>query len=194
MNIQERVNEIITAVGSKHWTRIAKKDEEFVKAVDNATKNMNLPELSFTEKVCAAIHGTPICENGKKKTYNTIVDGWRFCGRAGVCPCAAKSVSENGKKSHAERTPEQIAETVAKRSATNIEIHGVANPGQTERAKQAHKEFYQDKEKVAEAMEKNKNTMRELYGVDNALQLPEVNEMRKNLASNLKKTRELNKS
>lgn len=162
--------------GSKHWSFAARKDEEFMAWV--MTQTSDLPEdTAFPARVYAAVSNTsPICEKGNIRSLNTIEKGWRFCGRAGVCECARKSVSENCRESS--KSVDQEA-AKAKAKETLLKKYGVSNAGQTPNAKKAHTDFYKDQEKVARAVDKGRATMISRYGVDNAFKLDSVNEARR---------------
>lgn len=177
--MKSRLDEIIAAHGLKHWAVAAKKDADFIRWVEEQTTDIK--EVTFAERVYAAVSGTsPICGRGKKRSLNTITEGWRFCGRGRACECASESRSTKSKAAWAIKDDETISAINERRSQTLNERYGVTNSGQLEQAKTAHGAFYADAEKVNAATSNGRTTMLERYGVDNALKLPSVQEHRKN--------------
>ncbi len=141
--------------GIKHWVRSAKKDEEFMSLLAD---NSLYPELDFVEQVyCLAYSFNPLCDLGKKKKYISISKGYAFCGRAGVCPCAAASVSKKCKENidHEAR--------LAKSHKTIQEKYGQKFPPQIVKGR----EEYQSTPQAALDRERSKATMVERYGYDN---------------------------
>ena len=183
----DKLKEIIEKYGAKHWAIAARKDQEFLKFVMESTSDL---DVDFPTRVYAAVSNTkPPCDQGGmrkvKSIQHALENGWAFCGTAGKCVCAKKSVSESCKKFSLEKTEEEKAITNAKRAETNMADYGVVNIGQTAMAKAAHKAFYKDADKVAVAVSKGESSMMINHNVRNALQLPSVNEYRKKLASSL---------
>ena len=177
--MKNRLAELITKHGLKHWSFGARKDPEFMSWVMSETSEMPDDTL-FPVRVYAATSGTrPQCEHGGMRTLKSIQDGWKFCGKAGICQCAKKSVSDSMKAACANRSADDIAKSVAKREKTFVERHGITNAGRLPQALAAHAGFYADPKKVAIAVQKGAETMLELYGVANALQLEKVVEIRR---------------
>lgn len=169
--MKDKLDEIIAKHGAKHWSRAAKKDEQFMNEVTAATTDLPA-STPIAERVYCAVSSTrPECPRGGKRTLKSVIDGWRFCGPAGRCPCAREAVSEKSKNNvdHAAR--------LAKTRATLVERYGTDNPGQTPRAKAAHKAFYSDRAKVDLAVARGKATMLERHGVQNALSLPSIDRL-----------------
>lgn len=165
MNIKETLARFLETHGIKHWNRAATKDDEFMKAVYGATADMS-EDTPFAERVyCASTGERPHCERGGKRKLKSLSAGWAYCGRAGVCPCAAASVSIKCKTNidHDAR--------LAKTRQTLEERYGTTNPAMLPQAKEAHQRFYEDKERVAKAVAKGRATMIEKYGVDNAFKM-----------------------
>lgn len=149
----------------KQWTRLAKKDEEFVLWVENKTENIE-QELSFPEKVFAAFNGSPFCENGNKRRFISIYeDDWGYCGR--TCICLQNKQSTASKEMWDETSEDKRKERAKKGSDTLLLKSGVDNPGKLPQAVAAHKALYADKEKSALLVAKLENTMIEKYGVRN---------------------------
>lgn len=169
-----RLEQFISENGAKHWSFAAKKDKEFIAWIYANTKD--LPEnTEFATRVyCAVTNTRPDCELGGVRKLKSIIDGWKFCGKAGTCKCAAESVSRNLKKTLEEKGEDWRKERFTKATVTLLEKNGVSNPGQTLNAKQKHSEFYANSILVEKSIEKSKNTMMELYGVDNAFKLPNI--------------------
>lgn len=148
--MKERLEELIAKHGLKHWSFAARKDQEFMAWVEERIP-VELRDAPFAQQVYSAVHGESItCHLGNRKGFDSIERGFRFCGRAGKCPCAAASVSEKCKTNidHEARLKASRAGMLAK--------YGVENPGQTPKAKAAHAAFYSDPEKVAKAVAKGK--------------------------------------
>ena len=167
--MKDRLSEFIEKHGLKHWSFAARKDAEFIRWVDDRTP----PEAAgatFPQKVYAATHGEPlICERGNLKGFDSIERGFRFCGRAGKCPCAAESVSKKSRENI-----DHIARIEASKKGM-MRKYGVTNPGQTPKARKAHTQFYADQKKVDGAIAKGQKTMLLRHGVDNALKLSKIN-------------------
>lgn len=122
-----------------------------------------------------------ICQYGNTQIFR---DGkFRFCGRSSICNCAKESVSNSVSKNKSSRSIEDIKKENKKREETILKKSGglYSNNGQSPKAKQAHKDFYIDKDNVKSQIEKQENTMMELYGVKNISQTEERKlEMRNN--------------
>jgi hypothetical protein len=109
MNMRERFERFLADHGKKHWSFAARKDPDFMAWV--AKQTAQFPDLSFPEQVYTAVSDeTPFCDHGGKKRLKSVIDGWAFCGRAGVCRCAAASVSEKCRAVHASKTADDYAE------------------------------------------------------------------------------------
>lgn len=149
----------------RHFTQILKRNKEVLDYVKNKTEDLNLS--SFLEELYYSVYGeSKICKNGNTKQLKTF-NGYTFCGKAGVCRCAKESVSENVSKTKSLYTDQQKQEINNARSETNLLLYGVTNVGQTEKAKQAHKEFYEDEELVSTITAQIKSTKLENHGDEN---------------------------
>lgn len=159
--MKEIIKQAIEKYGVKHFTRSLKKDLEFIEYLDNNT-DKNLP---FIERIAHIYFDNKPCEYNKNKKFLSILKGYGFCGRANVCECLRKEISDK-KINLKEIEKEEIKN---KRIKTNKEKYGVSNI----------LELYKNTKKPSN-IEKYKKTMLEKYGVDNGLKLPEVIDYRYN--------------
>ena len=124
----------------KHFSKMVKTRPELMNWVES---NTQVSTENLSEKIYSALYScTNECKYGNKKKFNSINEGYRFCGPSGKCACAAESVSEKVslvKSNYSESRRKEIAET---RKQTVIERYGVTNSGQTTFAKKKHKEYY----------------------------------------------------
>lgn len=180
----------------KHFSQIIKRDNELVEEI---TANSGISSDRLLDHIYSYITGeSNVCKNGNIKEVSSIKEGYKFCGRANKCMCAKESVSRSvaeTKKQFSDETNHQIN---TKRKRTNIEKYGVDNTGQTSRAKENHKRFYEDTKKVDDVVaktiatkiekygdakynnrEKAKSTCLEKYGVDNTYLITENNSNKK---------------
>jgi hypothetical protein len=82
---QETINRIIES-NPTTFSRIIKNDSNLVKWIN---ENTLVQSTNFAEICYSALHQVNnVCENGKIKNFTSIKDGYRGCGRAGVCQCA----------------------------------------------------------------------------------------------------------
>jgi len=120
---------------------------------------------SLSEKVYVALNpGSNTCKLGNKKRFNSLTHGYRYCGRANVCPCAKESVSKKVTTVNQGYSAERKQQIVDKRVETNKKNHGVENIGQSIHAKEKHKQFYSDPAKVKLTVEKVQKTKLNSYG------------------------------
>jgi len=153
----------------KHYSRFLKKDPEIMDwlAFDNSSP--------FAEFVYNKIYpGLNICVNGNTKKFDSIVRGYKFCGRTGVCECARKTVSEKVSQSKQSYNKEEKDQINEKRYQTNLEKYGVENAGQSEHARKQHQIFYASQNNIKKQLATHKQTMMDRYGVENAAHLPHV--------------------
>ena len=137
--MKQRILELITSK-PKHFSKIIKKDFELLNWVNENTKIIS---SNFSETVYSAIHGTDnICYLGNVKKFNSINEGYRFCGSANKCKCAAKSVADKVSVSKNLYTIEKKATINQKRLKTTLAKYGVTNNGQTTTAKNNHANYY----------------------------------------------------
>lgn len=158
----------------KHYSQILKKDKEVYIEV---TRNSGIDSDVFAEHLYSYLYQTGnVCDLGNRRKFKSFKEGFSFCGRANICECARKSVSESVKRSKENITAEQRLASSKKRKETNLERYGVENTGQTETAKKRHKELYQDEFSVSKLLASARETLKERYGVDNPRDIPGVSE------------------
>lgn len=139
MNIKLCFEEILSEHGPKHWSFAARKDMDFITAVNLATTHLP-DDLSFSERVyCAVNDYDPRCENGSRKKLVSIPKGWSFCGPAGRCECARQVISQKSRDNvdHEAR--------LAKTRSTLLERYGTTNPADLPQAREAHQKYYADR-------------------------------------------------
>lgn len=82
---QEIIKQIID-INPTNFSRIIQNDSNLVKWI---TENTLVQTTNFAESCYSALYQVGnVCENGKIKKFTSIKDGYRGCGRAGVCQCA----------------------------------------------------------------------------------------------------------
>lgn len=124
----------------KHFAKIIKNTPEMLSWVKSNTKVMS---DNFSEVIYSAIHEVDnVCEVGNIKKFNSINNGYRFCGPANSCQCAAQSVSAKVSSNKKLYTHEQKQSINQKRLQTTLAKYGVTNNGQTSIAKQNHANHY----------------------------------------------------
>ena len=180
---KDLVQSYIDEKGIKSFSRGLKKEQKFQEYIavyyPNLNTKDNMPELCYLI-LNELPEEYPNCKNGNRKKFNSLNAGYKDgCGKTGSCKCLQEKVGKSLKKSFSSMTLDQKKKMVEKRSKTNLKKYGVENSGQTEKAKQRHKEFYLDTKKVAEAVQKGKDTMFGRYGVTGAFNIPEVREKAK---------------
>lgn len=160
--MQQQILQILEQYGPKHFARKIKNTPELYSVIST------YPGTTVSEQVYNFLHpGESVCHRGNSKIFNSINNGYRYCGKASNCQCARESVSKNCKLSKQSLTPEQISNINAKRNKTTYEKYGVTNNGQTPSAIQSRKELYDDPERVSKITSKVKNTKFEKYGDEN---------------------------
>jgi len=137
--MKQKILEII-ANKPKNFSKIIKNDSELNTWV---VSNSKVVSVNYSEMIYSALHDVNnICDLGAIKKFNSVNQGYRFCGAAGVCICAAKSVSEkvsSTKKQYSEQKKKHISQ---KRIKTTLDKYGVTNNGQTLTAKNKHEQYY----------------------------------------------------
>lgn len=168
MNEIDIIKSIIDS-NPRNFSKMIKKQPELVRWVQ---ANSKVTGQNFSAEIYSAITGSDnICALGNKKPFASITQGWKFCGNASNCACAKQAVSEKVKISKSQQSAEQKALISEKRKNTNLAKYGVINAGQTERAKQQHKNFYQDSQLVEQSVQQQRQTMLLKYGVLNPAEL-----------------------
>ena len=150
----------------KQYSIMTKRRPELWEWVMEQTGYLGDIDLPDFARIFAAVSGSsPICERGNVRKLRSINDGaWVFCGNAGVCECAKKSMASKISESSATRDWDAV---IDKRRATNLEKYGHINAAQTPAIIQKHKDYYADPVKSAKAVENLKATCMEKYGVTN---------------------------
>lgn len=137
--MKQQILEIIVSK-PKHFAKIIKNNPEMLLWVQSNTKVVS---ENFSEVIYSAIHHVDnVCELGNIKKFNSINQGYRFCGPANSCKCAAQSVSEKVSTNKKLYTDEQKKAINQKRLETTLTRYGVTNNGQTLTAKQNHEKHY----------------------------------------------------
>jgi len=174
--MKQKILKIYKEMGSKHFSRRVKKTPALWNWVLQQTPFLE-DDISASERIYAAINNIiPICYQNNRMKFKSFDEGYGFCGPAGKCECARKSVSEKVSATKQLYTEEQTAAINAKRVQTTLEKHGVTNNGQTPQAIVGHKTFYSNPEKVKKQVEKQKATLQENHGdhIENARDIPGV--------------------
>lgn len=137
--MKQQVLELI-ADKPRHFSKIIKNTPELSNWVQSNTKVVS---DNFAEVVYSAIHDVNnICDLGNIKKFNSINQGYRFCGPANSCQCAAQSVSAKVSSNKKLYTDEQKKTIDQKRRQTTLNRYGVINNGQTSTARQKHADHY----------------------------------------------------
>lgn len=165
----------------KHYVRLIQRNSELWAWVQQHSTAQNTAPAA---QIYSAITGTSdVCANGKQKTFKSVQDGWRGCGKAKTCMCVAHAVSVAVSATKQAATEEEKQIINDRRKATNLARYGVENSGQTQTAREAHQAFYDDAHKVAAQIAQQTTTMLSRHGVANAAHLDSVVEKKK--ATNL---------
>jgi hypothetical protein len=168
--LKENIKKLKEKYGPKNYGTGIKKDPELLAAINRIKSKY--PSLNSSAALYILENNfNPVCKNGNMKKW---VDGFfGFCGHASKCECAKDSVSKSVSITKQQTTTEQNAEINKKREQTNLAVHGVSNTFQTEKAKDAHKEFYTNPLNIEQQMTNLRQTLMERYGEDNPLKIPE---------------------
>ena len=174
-----KILEIIKEKGTKHAGRYIRKDIELWEEITSKTKF--IVSNNTMEHINAYLLGMTSykCKYGNDKKYN---DGkFKFCGKSSICQCAKESVSNSVSKTKNKRSKEDIILENKKREETILKKSGglYSNNGQSQKAKQAHENFYKDKNKVSESIKKQESTCLKKYGVTNYTHTEEYKEKTK---------------
>lgn len=171
MNELNRIKTIIDS-NPRNFSKMIKKQPDLTSWIQ---ANAKVVGQSFAAEIYSAITGSDnLCAQGNVKPFASITQGWKFCGNTSTCVCAKQAVSEKVKISKSQQTVEQKAQSSEKRKNTNLARYGVANAGQTERARQQHTNFYQNAQLVEQTVQQQQQTMLLNYGVANPAELPWV--------------------
>jgi hypothetical protein len=162
-NIQQLILDTYQAK-PRHFTQVLKRNNDVIEYI-----KLNVPSsiTSFLEQLYFAVYRkSNICPNGNLQPLKTF-KGYSFCGRTGICACAKASVSASVSSSKQNYTTDRNNKINEKRKLTTLKLYGVANNGQTSKAKEKHREFYNDEMKVANVVSQIKATKLEEYGDEN---------------------------
>jgi hypothetical protein len=173
----EILKQLVEDISPKQLGNALKRIDDIRAWLITSTINESV-SMSLSERAYLVLNGSNSnkCKNNNIKKFISITQGYRFCGMAAKCECARESVSSKvSAKKQLVTDVEQLLIN-AKRDQTNIEKYGVTNAGQTELAKQHHRELYEDKDKVKQLKESIKSTNLERYGVENPMQLDYIKE------------------
>lgn len=185
MDWLQALAQLVENTSPKHLGQAVKKNKDVFEQLQQACSSW--PNLSISEMVrCALYNENPVCELSlKQKRYKSLELGFGFCGRANECECARQRVSQAVKSAKQHINEKQQQQINQKRAATNLAKYGVANVGQTESAKRAHTQLYDDPSRVSAIVAQMQNTFFSKHGVSNPMQLDQVKE--KSQATNLAK-------
>jgi hypothetical protein len=171
--MKDLLQTIVDQTNPKNLAPAIKKNNELYKWVQTHYGK------TLSEKVYNTLHPDEhTCPNNNQKKFNSVTAGYRFCGKTGTCQCAKAAVSSKVKESKNKISESDKIEISKKRAETNLERYGVANAGQTKKAKQNHKEFYNNTEKVSATVNRIKNTTSSRYNVSNVSKLDSVKRKR----------------
>lgn len=174
-DIKIAIIDLLNRHGAKSFTHVVKTDPVIMAELSP------LLDLSKTlSQVCYDYVNEPdtLCGNGNQLKFKSYVEGYKFCGRAGVCKCAKDAVSKSVSSTKALATKAEKKVTNALRSTTNLTKYGVANIGTTQQAKDARALTASDPIKMVLARDRYKDTMLGKHGVDNGFKLNKVNLVR----------------
>ena len=150
----------------KHFSKMVKKDSALTTWVMTHTLVNDTP--SFSEMIYSALYQqNATCAAGKDKKFKSITDGYGFCGLTRTCQCAQTQIGKKISEIKSAYSDVQKHETNSKRSTTNLQKYGVSNTGQTETAKQSHREFYNSEFNVQAVISQMQQTCLARYGVSN---------------------------
>ena len=159
-NIQQLIIDTY-AQKPRHYTQILKRNKD---VIDYIKDNVPYKITSFLEQLYYVVYqDAGVCDYNNKKKLKSF-EGYTFCGKTGVCQCARESVSKSVSLKKKEYTDERIEEINEKRKQTTLEKYGVKNNGQTDNARQSHKDFYADKNKVQKVIDQIGATKEVKYG------------------------------
>lgn len=164
----------------KNIATALKKDQELLQWIIEKTSHIVSPK-TITERIYVLVNDihSNICVRSNKFKFRSYTKGYGYCGPAGKCECAKEQVSKKVSSAKQKLSQEQNNLINAKRVETNLQKYGVPNTGQTEFAKNRHKETYEDFNRVEIINQKHKNTIQERYGVENISHIPDIVEKRR---------------
>lgn len=157
-----QLQQLVTTTNPKNISQAVKKNAELFAWV------MSFGSTSISENIFKALGNTiPHCASGNIRPFKSLVDGYKFCGKANTCECAKLAVSAKVKTSKARVTSEQQQTINSKRKSTTMEKYGISNVGLLESATMAHSAIYNDVTVTAEISNKIKATKQAKYNNSN---------------------------
>jgi len=162
MSKEQQIKDLVES-HPRHFSQMIKRSPDLMLTISGIGGD------TIAEKVYQLIHPDvrSRCQYGKKKTFYSMADGYRHCGRASSCQCAKESVSQSVSTAKSLYTKEKKAEIQNKTQDTLIKKYGVKNAGQLPKAKENHKLLYKNKKKVNQINERAANTKKARYGDKN---------------------------
>jgi len=162
MRYKERLEQLVSVTPTKQVSTRVKSDQELLTFVSLHPGN------TLSEKIYNVLYpNSSICELGNQKKFNSLTQGYRYCGRANVCQCARESVSRKVSSSSQLLTVEEKKEILEKRKRTTTETYGVSNVGQISKTRERHAKFYSDSNNVRSTVKKVRETKLTKYGSEN---------------------------
>lgn len=167
MNEFRKEIESIIKNNERHFSRMIKNRNELYEWVKQNTL-ISMNTSVWPAVIYSAVHQeSNICKHGHTRLFDSITRGFKVgCGNPD-CACVKESRSRKVSESKRSQTQEQKDESNRRRAETNLREHGVANIGQTKKARAAHAAVYANKEKVDEITAKNKATKLANHGNEN---------------------------
>lgn len=148
----------------KHFSIILRKNSDVIEYIK---ENVPGTITEFINQLHYAVYReSPICQFGNTKKLKSF-GTYGGCGKTGSCQCLKESVSQSVSKSKKLATRQDIEKSNAARVNTNLKKYGVANTGQTEKARNAHRTLYTNQNKVSEISKRVKSTKLERHGNEN---------------------------
>lgn len=190
--MKDKILDIITNY-PRHYSKMIKNDSELKEWVESNASNT---ASSFPEKIYTSIsNDSAICSYNNKKRFVSVNIGYSFCGKANKCQCCKKSVSDSVSFTKQEYSDTKKQAINKKREQTNLKKYGVGNVGQTSKAKNNHKVFYNNSDNIERIntkvkttkqikygnanynnREKAKDTYKQKYGYENPVHLKDINQ------------------
>lgn len=168
MSLKEEI-ELLVKTKPKHYAKIIKNSPDLLHEIEQCAGD------TLPEKVYVYLYGsTKLCPSEK---FKSVTEGYVFCGRAASCKCAKASVSQKVSEAKQLYTAAATAVINQKRAETNLKTHGVENVGQTQSARRAHLEFYQNTENTIRVSEQIRQTKENRYNnptFNNAVKIKET--------------------
>lgn len=156
--MKDKLIDIVKTINPKKISQTVKNNKELFLWVNQQ------PGESIAEKIYNLVNDEQvICAYGKQKRFKSIVQGYSFCGKTGVCQCARESVSQKVAEKKSQYTDEFKKNIQEKKKTTNLKHYGVENVGQLAKSRYAHTLTYADPTKVDEINQRIKDTKQLRY-------------------------------